>query len=291
MSLSRKIRKQWPRRPRHSHKGDYGRVLILAGSAGMHGAAHLAGMAALRSGAGLVTVAVPDKIYPVVARREAELMVLSLPSTQAGSVSTQAFRPLIQQLKNQDVFALGPGLSRQAGTVKLVRRLIQAVKCAVVLDADALNAFEGRPEALRVLKGHAVLTPHAGEFQRLFGTKPQKNSALRIQAARAAARKTGVVVVLKGARTVVAAPAGKFYVNTSGNPGMATAGTGDVLTGLLAAVLAQGFNFYDAACFAVFIHGLAGDLAAKVKGEISLTAGDVLDFLPAAFKKCGAGHR
>lgn len=286
VNLNSEIGKKWPCRKRDAHKGDFGRVLILAGSSGMHGAAHLAGMAALRAGAGLVTLAVPEKIYSVVARREAEIMVRALPSTPQGTLSPRAFGPLMKLLQNQDVLAVGPGLSRNAGTVKLVRRLMKSVKCTVVLDADALNAFEGDAAALKVLEGRSVLTPHAGEYRRVFSHKPSDNRKGRIQDACSAARITGACVVLKGFQTVVAEPAGNFFVNTTGNPGMATAGTGDVLTGVLAGILAQGFSLYDAARFAVYLHGGAGDLAAEKQGEISLTASDVLDFLPKAFKKC-----
>jgi len=276
---------EWPRRKRDAHKGDFGRVLILAGSKGMHGAAHLAGMAALRSGAGLVTLAVPEKIYSTVARREAEVMVRALPATRQGTLSPRAFKTLMDWLKNQDVLAVGPGLSRHAGTVKLVRRLVKSVKCRVVLDADALNAFEGDAAALKAVAGRAVLTPHEGEYQRLFGRKPAEDRAGRIKDTCRAATITGACVVLKGFQTVVADPEGNIFVNLTGNPGMATAGTGDVLTGMLAAILAQGWSLYDAARFAVYLHGRAGDLAAKKQGEISLIATDLLCLLPAVFKK------
>ncbi|MBP9865356.1 MAG: NAD(P)H-hydrate dehydratase, partial [Candidatus Omnitrophica bacterium] len=240
---------------------------------------------ALRSGAGLVTLAVPEKIYSVVARREAEIMVRALPSTPQGTLSSRAFEALTALLRNQDVLAMGPGLSRNPATVKLVHRLVKSAKCAVVLDADALNAFEGRAEVLKVLKGRAVLTPHAGEYARLFGRKPAETGSGRVKDACAAAKLTGACVVLKGFQTVVAHPVGTFFVNTTGNPGMATAGSGDVLTGIVAGILAQGVSLYDAARFAVYFHGLAGDLAARKHGQISLTASDILEFLPAAFKK------
>lgn len=283
--VSSELRKKWPRRQRDAHKGDFGRVLILAGSKGMHGAAHLAGLAALRSGAGLVTLAVPDKIYSVVARREAEMMVHGVPSTARGTFSPRAFGAVAKLLQNQDVLAIGPGLSRHPSTIKFVRRLLKTVKCPVVVDADALNAFEGDAEALRVLAGRAVLTPHAGEYRRLFGRRPSGLRKDRIREACFAAKTTGVCVVLKGFQTVVADPKGIFFVNSTGNSGMATAGTGDVLTGLLAGLLAQGFSLYDAARFAVYLHGRAGDVAAQKQGEISLIASDLIDSLPSVIKK------
>lgn len=289
MTVRVQIRRNWKKRKRSAHKGNFGRVLILAGSRGMHGAAHLAGMGALRSGAGLVSVAVPQAIYTIVARREAELMVKPLPSNSAGSLSASASQPLLKMLENQDVLALGPGISRHPDTVKLVRKLIKTVKCPIVLDADGLNAFEGHRDDLKCLRGRAVLTPHDGEFKRLFGKRPPENRFERKAAVLKEAKKYGLTLVLKGYKTLVASPSGQLYENTTGNPGMATGGTGDILTGMTAGILAQGFDLFQAACFAVYLHGLAGDLAAQRVGEISMTAGDILEFLPAAFLKCGAG--
>lgn len=283
--LSAEIRKKWRPRPRQSHKGDFGRVLIVAGSKGMHGAAHLAATAALRTGAGLVTLAVPEKIYSVIARREAEVMVRSAPSTRLGTLSEQALKPIGTWLQNQDVLAIGPGLSRHPQTIKLVRKLVKKVQCFAVIDADALNAFEGEAELFQVLAGRAMLTPHEGEYYRLFGRRPAKDKQGRIQAACFAARASGVCIVLKGFQTVVADPSGKFYVNTTGNAGMATAGTGDVLTGMAAAILAQGLSVYDSACFAVYLHGRAGDLAARRQGEVSMIASDIILALPEILKR------
>ncbi len=270
----------------------------MAGSLGMHGAAHLAGMAALRSGAGLVTVAVPDRIYEVVARREAEVMVKPLPSTPAGSVAFKSLRSLEKTLANQDVFALGPGLSRAPETARLIRRLVKTQSLPMILDADALNAFTAGPAGLLPLAGRAILTPHPKEFLRIFKTFPKSarqiffsDDTCRVQSAKKAARDTEVYVVLKGHRTVVAAPNGQVYVNGTGNAGMATAGSGDVLTGVISAILAQGFSYWDAARFGVYLHGLAGDLAARKKGQVSLVAGDIIDFLPAAFKKSLVARR
>lgn len=284
MTIIQEIRKKWrPRRPT-AHKGDFGRVFILAGSRGLAGAAHLAGMGALRAGAGLVTVGVPDPIYNIAARREAEVMVKPFPSTREGSLGQKALKPIEQFLKTQDVLALGPGLSQNAETQKLVRTLLQRNTLPVVIDADALNALGGRTPLLKNC-GQAVLTPHPGEFVRLFGGKLSRADSLRKKRARETAMRFKVTIVLKGHRTVVAAPDGRLYWNPTGNPGMATAGAGDVLTGILAALIGQRFSLWDAARFAVFFHGLAGDLAAKKFGQTSLVAGDLLNFLPAAFKK------
>lgn len=279
-SLAQKLK-----RPVAAHKGDFGRVLILAGSRGMTGAAHLAGMGALRAGAGLVTVGVPSAVYGIVARREAELMVRPFPSTSSGSFSLAGFSAIKQCSSGQDILALGPGLSQNKATQQLVRKVLGTVTLPLVIDADALNALKGKPELLKACRGRTVLTPHPGEFLRVFGGQLDDSPALRENRARAAAAKHGVVIVLKGHRTVIAAPDGRIHINKTGNPGMATAGSGDVLTGIIAALAGQGFSLYEAACLGVHAHGLAGDLATKKVGQTGLVAGDILDFVAAAFKK------
>jgi len=272
-------------RSRLSHKGDFGRVFIVAGSRGYAGAAHLAGLGALRSGAGLVTLGVPEKIYPVLARREMEVMVRPFPSAADGAFSSKALRPVLAFAAKQDVVAAGPGLSQSPGTRRLVLGLAASWHKALVLDADGLNVLEGKPEVLRKRSFPAVLTPHTGEFVRLFGGPKPVSRDERIARAVQAARLSGSIVLLKGAGTVVAAPDGRVFFNTTGNPGMATGGTGDVLTGIIAAFLGQSMPPFDAARLGAYVHGLAGDLAARKLGEISLIAGDVAAFLPEAFQK------
>lgn len=279
-AIEREIRAKWKARPGRSHKGDFGRVFILAGSRGMTGAAHLAAMAALRAGGGLVTLGVPDKVYSVLARREAEVMVFPFPSTPAGSFSARAVKRVLAFLKKQDVLAAGPGLSRNPETRQLVRGLLSKTLLPLVIDADGLNALEGNLKPLLICGTRAVLTPHPGEFQRVFKETLTGSQALREKKAVLIARRFGSVVVLKGHHTVVAGPEGKIFVNLTGNPGMATAGTGDVLTGMIAGLMGQGLSRWDAARFGVYLHGLAGDFSAGEKGEASLTAGDLLDFLP-----------
>lgn len=275
------------RRKKITHKGDFGKILVVAGSRGMSGAASLAGLAALRSGAGLVTLAVPDSIYPIVARRDLELMVQPFCSTSSGVLDLRAFPAISKILESQDVLAIGPGLSRNPSTVKLIQKIILNSKIPVVVDADALNAFEGRPEILLQAQAPLFLTPHEGEFKRLFKfSEPRaKNHEARKKLARQAAENFGIYVILKGNKTIVAAPSGKVFVNQTGNPGMATAGCGDVLTGVLAGLLGAGKDHFETACLAVTVHGLAGDLAAKKIGQTSLIAGDILHFLPSAFKR------
>lgn len=285
-SMAREIRLKWKPRKATANKGDFGRVFILAGSKGLSGASRLAGMGALRSGAGLVTLGVPETIYSITARREEpELMAKPFPSTLQGSLSFRALRSIQTFLKNQNVFALGPGLSQNPETQKLIRSLMKTTLLPLVIDADALNALKGHAALLKNISGKAILTPHPGEFQRVFGNKPSSSDADRKKKALLAAKKYGVIVVLKGNRTVVANPAGQVYVNTTGNPGMATAGMGDVLTGIIASLIGQKFSLWDAACFGVYLHGLAGDLAAGKIGKIGLVATDVINYVPFAIQK------
>ena len=267
-----------------AHKGDFGRIFILAGSRGMTGAAHLAGMAALRSGAGLVTIGIPDAVYLVLARRDSELMIRPLPSTPKGTLSLKGFREIEHFCAGQSVLAIGPGLSQHSTTQKLILKVLQNVTLSLVIDADGLNALKGHLEVLKACRGRAILTPHPGEFCRVFGGKLDDSNVTRKKRALDAAKRCGSVIVLKGHRTVVATPEGDCHINTTGNPGMATAGSGDVLTGTIAALVGQGLPNFEAACLGVYIHGLAGDQVAQKIGPIGLTAGDLVHFLPEAFK-------
>lgn len=267
-----------------AHKGDMGRVFILAGSRGMTGAANLTGMAALRSGAGLVTIGIPDAVYLIIAKRESELMTRPLPSTPKGTLSLRGFPEIKRFCATQSVLAIGPGLSQQLTTQKLIRKVFQATELPLVVDADGINALKGHLKVLGACRGRTVLTPHPGEFVRVFGGKLDDSDVLRKKRALETAQKQGVVIVLKGHRTVIAAPEGDCHINTTGNPGMATAGSGDVLTGMIAALVGQGLSCFEAACLGAHVHGLAGDMAAKKIGQTSLVAGDLLRFLPEAFK-------
>ncbi|MDD5217318.1 MAG: NAD(P)H-hydrate dehydratase [Candidatus Omnitrophica bacterium] len=285
MSVVEEIRKKWRPRKRTAHKGDFGQVFILAGSKGLAGAAHLAGMGAMRSGAGLVTVGVPGKIYSVIARREEEIMVRPFSSTPAGALASRGLKSILPFAKTQDVLALGPGMSQNSDTQRLIRTLIQKAVLPFVIDADGLNALKGHIGILRACRGRAVLTPHPGEFVRLFGGKLSAGDAERRRRAREEATRHRVFIVLKGHHTVIAGPDGKVSVNRTGNPGMATGGMGDVLTGIIASLIGQRFSLWDAARFGVLIHGVAGDLAAREVGEISLIAGDLLKYLPTAIRR------
>ena len=282
--IEREIRRAWPPRAKRANKKDFGRIFILAGSRGLTGAAALASFGALRAGAGLVTLGAPDKIYPVLARRHPEVMVRPFPSTGAGSLSERGFSSILRFSRNQDVLALGPGIGRHPGTQRLVRRLVLFASLPLVVDADGVNALKGHTELLKRTKRIPILTPHPGEFVRVFGGKKPKSDAERKKRALETAKKFKIILVLKGHHTVVSDPTGKSDVNPTGNPGMATGGTGDVLTGIIAALLGQGMRPFDAARFGVYLQGLAGDLAAKKMGEVSLVAGDLIEFLPRAIK-------
>lgn len=273
----------WKRRP-DTHKGDYGHVLVVAGSIGMTGAPVLCASGALRAGAGLVTLGVPESVYFIVASQLAEVMVHPLPETLRGHLGASAWAALKPLAAKADAIACGPGLSQEPATAALVRRLVSQVDLPIVLDADGVVAFAGRYRSLlQKAKGPVVITPHPGEMARLLGVSTQAIQRKRLAVAAQVAKILRVTVVLKGHRTVVASPTGKRFVNTTGNPGMATAGMGDLLTGMIGALIGQGLVPFTAAKAGVYLHGLAGDLAAAKVGQVSLTAGDVLAALPDAF--------
>ncbi len=263
-----------PRTP-DSHKGDYGRVLVVAGSLGRTGASHLAAAGALRSGAGLVTVATPRSCVPIVAALGVEYMTEPLPETAAGGIDATALEAVL--LMRADVIALGPGLGTDPATMQFVQGLVERSGVPLVLDADALNAFSEAPERLVGRDGvDVIITPHPGEMARLTGLSVEDVQASRIDVARDFAMSHRVHVILKGHRTIVATPEGRAFVNLTGNPGMATGGTGDVLAGMVAAWFAQLLDAEAACKLAVYLHGLAGDLTEADEGEISMTAGDLL---------------
>ncbi|HVT48308.1 MAG TPA: NAD(P)H-hydrate dehydratase [Vicinamibacterales bacterium] len=264
-----------------SHKGDYGRILIVAGSRGLTGSASLCARAALRSGAGLVTVATPASSAPVVASLGAEYMTLPLDEAPDGTVAASALDRLLAF--KADVIAVGPGLGRTASAAAVVHGLVARSSVPLVLDADALIAFAGNADRLVGRDGiDIVVTPHPGEMAALTGQSIDDVQADRLEVARSFASAHRVHVILKGHRTLVASPDGAVAINTTGNPGMATAGAGDVLTGMVAAWLAQRRDAGDAARLAVYLHGLAGDLVAVDRGQVALVAGDLVDRLGAA---------
>jgi ADP-dependent NAD(P)H-hydrate dehydratase len=270
-------------RPAESHKADFGRALLLGGSIGMNGAIALAGMAALRGGAGLVRLGVPRPSHGIVATFNASYMVTPLDADRHGSLSAAATQEIQKLIQPATAIGCGPGLTTGDGAIEVACMVYQCASQPSVFDADALNALARRPESFARPGGARILTPHPGEFQRLLGDRRKYSPVEREALAASFARQHGVVLVLKGHGTVVS-DGERVYVNATGNPGMATGGTGDVLTGLLVALLCQGLEPYDAARLGVYLHGLAGDLAAAKFGQVSLIASDLIDFLPLAIR-------
>lgn len=276
-------REKIPRRPAESHKGSFGHVLVIGGAPGMSGAPLLAAAAAVRSGAGLVTAAVPRGINNIIEVKITEAMSRPLPETDQGTISLSSLN-VLQELARGKVAVLGPGLSRQKETGDLVRAFIANMPCPAVVDADALFALAGCREILLKSKFPLVLTPHPGEMASLLGISTADVQSNRIEVALRAAAEWKVTVVLKGTKTLVATPAGMLYINPSGNPGMATGGAGDVLSGVIGSFMAQGMKPEEAAAAGVYFHGLAGDAAARQKGWMGLAAGDLVEFLPEILK-------
>jgi len=273
-------------RKAESNKGNYGHVLVVGGSLGKAGSAAMAGMAALRAGAGLATVATARSALGSVAGFHAELMTEPLPETDVGTIATGARDRIGELAKGKSVLAIGPGISREAQTAELVRNLMARLQVAIVLDADGLNAFEGRTEELSGEGRTLVITPHPGEMAQLAGCSIADVQRDRLGTARKFAREHHLSVVLKGHRTLVVQPDGEAWVNTTGNPGMSTGGTGDILTGMVAGMIAQHpKDALTAVLAAVHLHGLAGDVMRERVGEHSLVATDLLLGLPEAFKR------
>ena len=288
-----------PRAP-EAHKGSFGHVLVVGGSLGKAGAAAMAGMAALHAGAGLVTVACPRPVLPTVASFMPELMTEPLEETDSGTISLKALDRINALANNKTVIALGPGIGRHPDTTAFVHALVEKIRLPVVIDADGLNAFQGAVERLNGSAHPLVLTPHPGEMSRLIGGSTADVEKDRIGAARKFAQEHKLVLVLKGHRTLTALPDGRVWVNHSGNPGMASGGMGDILTGMVAGFWAQGLHgkapgalagpspAYEAIITAVYLHGLAADVAREERGELSLTATDLLPALPEAIRRVQA---
>jgi len=286
-----------PPRRKYSHKGDYGHVLVIAGSRGKTGAALMAAKACLRSGSGLVTLAVPESLMDIFQGRVTEEMTLPLPDDGRGMISSKAIDVILNFAAQKiDVIAIGPGIGVSHDTEKVVTELIQRSTVPLVIDADGINSIalsverRASSRVLKKAKSPIILTPHPGEMARLL--RNCRTVALshcctsekdRINTAMALSKETGAYIVLKGVPTIVSEPEGRAFINTTGNPGMATAGSGDVLTGIIASLLGQGLNPEEASLLGVYLHGLAGNAVAKEKGEHSLIAHDIIDFLPDAF--------
>jgi len=273
------------KRRKNAHKGDFGHLFIIAGSIGYPGAATLCSQAALLSGSGLVTLGIPKSIYPIVARKVTEVIPFPLPEGSEKSLSERALGPILKKMEDVDVMVVGPGLTQHRETVKLVHRLLPKLTKPTVIDADGLNAISKKVEILKRVKIPLILTPHPGEMARLIKRGSAYVQAHREEVAKKFAVRYNVTIVLKGHRSIVASPLRKRYINSTGNPGMATAGCGDVLTGVIGSLLGQKMSPFDAARYGTYLHGISGDLAVKVKGEASLIASDLLAYLPKACKK------
>ncbi|QJA06463.1 NAD(P)H-hydrate dehydratase [Thermosulfurimonas marina] len=273
-------------RPPESHKGTFGHLLVLAGSRGKSGAAVLCARGALRAGVGLVTLVSAASLQPLLASYLPEALTWGLsPETPEGELSPECAGEILSRAERMRAAVLGPGFGLSEAAGQLARRLARELPVPTVLDADALTALSGRLEELKEARAPRVLTPHPGEMARLLGLPKEEIQARRLEIAREAARKSHQVVVLKGAATVVAAPDGREAVNSAGNPGLAQGGTGDVLSGLLGALLAQGYEPFEAACLAVYLHGAAGDLLSRRVGPFGFTASEVADALPRLFRE------
>ena len=266
-------------------KRDFGHVLVLAGSQGMTGAAYLASQAALLAGSGVVTCAVPESLNDIMEVKLTEVMTLPLPETKERSISSLSSKKIFDFSKKVDVLAVGPGISRNKDTQKTIRNTLKGINKPVVLDADGIIALADSKAILRGRKAPTVLTPHLGEISKLIGRDVSLVQKNREKVAIDFAKKNKVILVLKGHKTTVVNPKGKIHINTTGNSGMSTAGSGDVLTGMIASFIGQGIEAYSAAVIGVYLHGLAGDIAAREKGQFSLIASDLLEKLPQAIQE------
>ncbi len=274
------IRKRDP----ESHKGTYGHAIIIGGSLGMTGAVMMSAYSALRTGAGLVTAALPESLVPVFSSALMEVMSAPLAETMEASISAEAIPAIENLLGTSSVCAVGPGLSRYTEANRIITFILENAGIPLVIDADGLNALQGNTAILKNRQVPLVLTPHPGEMARLTGKSIDELQSRRIDIARAFAIEHGIILVLKGNRTVVATPGGEVYININGNPGMATAGSGDVLCGIITGLIAQGLKPQDAAIAGVFIHGWSGDLAASRLGERGMVAADLIQGIPEVLK-------
>ncbi len=271
-------------RPPDFHKGDAGRVYIVGGSPGMTGAPCLAGMAALRMGAGLVTVVTPASLRPIVEAKQMEVMCAGVPDAGGGYFTPEMIPHLMEAISRADVVVVGPGMGMTEAMPRFLKELLPRIKVPFLLDADALNALSGQVNALQSAVAPCIVTPHPGEMSRLSRESIEAIEASRIDSARHLAEEEGVTAILKGARTIVATPKGDIFINTSGNPYMASGGMGDALTGMIAALASQGLSPTDAACAGVFLHGLSADLLVRENPMTPVTATDVIGNIKGALQ-------
>jgi hydroxyethylthiazole kinase-like uncharacterized protein yjeF len=287
------VRTTLPKRPKNAHKGTFGKVLVCAGSTQYIGAAYLACQAAMRVGAGLVTLATAQSLQPILAAKLTEVTYAPLAEAEAGYISSKASRTIHEQLADYDVLLIGCGLSQHPSVVDFVQKVLlempSSLKTKIVIDADALNALAQTPDWWKKLKRDAILTPHPGEMTRISGLSMKAISQDRLEAARGCAAKWNKTVILKGANSIIASPDGKAKINAAANPGLASAGTGDVLAGTIAALLAQGLSYADAAACGVYLHAAAADHVSDEMGDTGMIASDLLPALPKVIKNIREG--
>lgn len=268
-----------------SHKGSFGHLLVIAGSPGMTGAASLTALSALRVGVGLVTLGIPEDLNPILETKLTEVMTLPLPQSKDKTLCREGFEKIKDFSQKCKAIAIGPGISSNKQTKELISMIIDQLNIPLVIDADGINVLAGELSLLKKYKASLIITPHPGEMGRLMGTSAEEIQKDRIRSTVALAKKIGAIVVLKGAKTVIASKEGNSWVNLTGNPGMATGGSGDILTGIIGGLLTQKLSSLEAAKTGVYLHGYAADLAAQKKGEISLIASDTLETIPEAIRR------
>lgn len=280
------IRSILPKREIESHKGTFGRIGIIAGSKGMIGASCLATMAALRSGSGLVYTIIPNSLYDIISIKLTEAIIKPVEDENTGHFILSSFDEIKKIIEEMDVLAIGPGIGVDEDRIELVNKILLNFERPIVLDADGINCIsKGNSDILLNRRADTIITPHPGEFSRLLNIDTKVIQKNRIEYSKHVSNKYNVITVLKGANTIVSNPKGEIYVNPTGNPGMATAGSGDVLTGIIASFIGQGISSFKAAKLGVYCHGLAGDLAKKDKGEYGMISRDILDNIPYSIKK------
>ncbi|NLV76082.1 MAG: NAD(P)H-hydrate dehydratase [Tissierellia bacterium] len=283
--VSKNIKGMLPRRDKFSHKGTFGRIGIISGSLGMTGATYLSSMAALRTGSGLVYSIVPDSLKEVLSIKLTEAIIKPVEDRSTGHFTMDSFQQIIHIIEGMDAIAIGPGMGVDEERVELVRKILLEYKKPVILDADGINLISLDPTILMDRQGDTIITPHPGELSRLLGVSIGEIQKERVEYSKFTSNKYNVITVLKGANTLVTDGKEKVYKNNTGNPGMATAGSGDVLTGMITSFIGQGISPYEGAVLGVYCHGLAGDLASRDKGEYGMIARDILDNIPYSIKK------
>ncbi|MEA1968532.1 MAG: NAD(P)H-hydrate dehydratase [Thermodesulfobacteriota bacterium] len=282
LTEKKEIRSLFPPRESETHKGSFGHLFIIAGSAGKTGAAALCANAAMRCGTGLVTLGIPESLNIAVEPQVCEAMTLPLPEKEKGCLSELCFKAIKKAAVQKNAIALGPGMGTEQGTGELIKKIIREIDIPLIMDADALNCIADTPDILKEKKASVIVTPHPGEMARLCKKSVKEIQKNRIESAKNFAKEFDVVVILKGSKTITALPDGRIFINPTGNPGMASGGMGDVLTGMTAGLTAQGFSLKNAAIAGVYIHGLCGDILAEKKGPFGFLASDMVKTIPRA---------